>query len=82
MHRDLIISLAARHKLPPVYPYDYLVTAGGLMSYGLVRQSGGSGRPVFGGFGGRKLTGTKPIQSPRTPFRIPDKKVGHADASR
>ena len=34
VHRDLIISLAARHKLPAVYPYDYLVTAGGLMSYG------------------------------------------------
>ena len=34
VHRDLIISLATRHKLPPVYPYDYLVTAGGLMSYG------------------------------------------------
>jgi hypothetical protein len=34
VYRDLIISLAARHKLPAVYPYDYLVTAGGLMSYG------------------------------------------------
>jgi putative ABC transport system substrate-binding protein len=34
VHRDLIIALAARYKLPAVYPYDYLVTAGGLMSYG------------------------------------------------
>ncbi|MGA8627057.1 MAG: hypothetical protein WB686_20315 [Pseudolabrys sp.] len=39
VHRDLIISLAVRHKLPPVYPYDYLVTAGGLMSYGLITST-------------------------------------------
>jgi putative ABC transport system substrate-binding protein len=30
---DLIITLAARHKLPAVYPYRYWVTAGGLVSY-------------------------------------------------
>jgi putative ABC transport system substrate-binding protein len=34
VHRDLIIALAARHKLPAVYPYGYMTTAGGLMSYG------------------------------------------------
>jgi len=33
-HRDLIISLAARHRLPAVYPYRYYSTAGGLISYG------------------------------------------------
>ena len=38
--------------------------------------------PSVRGIWGRKLTGTKPIQSPRTPFRVPDKKVGHAAASR
>src|SRR5215467_6880288 len=32
--RDLIITLAARHKLPAVYPVRYMVTAGGLVSYG------------------------------------------------
>ena len=32
LHRDLIIALAARHKLPAVYPYRFFVTAGGLMS--------------------------------------------------
>ena len=32
--RDLIIALAARHKLPAVYPYRYQVTGGGLISYG------------------------------------------------
>ena len=32
--RDLIIMLAARHKLPAVYPLRYYVSAGGLVSYG------------------------------------------------
>jgi putative ABC transport system substrate-binding protein len=33
-HRDLIITLAARHKLPAVYTLRYDVTGGGLLSYG------------------------------------------------
>ena len=33
-HRDLIITLAARHKLPSVYPSRYFVAARGLISYG------------------------------------------------
>jgi ABC-type uncharacterized transport system substrate-binding protein len=33
-HRDLIIALAARHRLPAVYPFRVFVTAGGLVSYG------------------------------------------------
>ena len=32
--RTLIITLAARHKLPAVYPFRYQVTGGGLISYG------------------------------------------------
>ena len=32
--RDLIITLAARHRLPAVYPFRDMVTAGGLVSYG------------------------------------------------
>ena len=35
VHRELITTLAARHKLPAVYPYRYFVTVGGLMSYGV-----------------------------------------------
>ena len=31
--RDLIITLAARHRLPAVYPFRDMVTAGGLVSY-------------------------------------------------
>jgi ABC-type uncharacterized transport system substrate-binding protein len=34
LHRDLIISLAARHKLPAIYFERFFVTAGGLISYG------------------------------------------------
>ena len=33
-HRDLIIMLAARHRLPAVYAWRYYVTDGGLISYG------------------------------------------------
>src|SRR5262245_46507912 len=34
VHRDLIITLAARHKLPAVYFLRAFVTSGGLTSYG------------------------------------------------
>jgi putative ABC transport system substrate-binding protein len=34
LHRNLIIALAAKHKLPAVYPFHFMVAAGGLMSYG------------------------------------------------
>jgi putative ABC transport system substrate-binding protein len=34
IQRDLIIALAARYRLPAVYPYRFFVEAGGLMSYG------------------------------------------------
>src|SRR5215471_2156094 len=34
VHRDLIITLAAKHKLPAVYQERYYVAGGGLISYG------------------------------------------------
>ncbi len=34
VHRDLIITLAARHRLPAVYPFRYYVAGGGLIAYG------------------------------------------------
>ena len=33
-HRSLISTLAARHRLPAVYPVNFFVTEGGLISYG------------------------------------------------
>jgi putative ABC transport system substrate-binding protein len=34
VHRELIVTLAARYKLPAVYPLGFFVTGGGLISYG------------------------------------------------
>ena len=33
-HRQLIVTLAAKHRLPAVYPFRVYATAGGLISYG------------------------------------------------
>jgi putative ABC transport system substrate-binding protein len=33
-NRELIIKLAARHRLPAIYPFRYYVANGGLISYG------------------------------------------------
>jgi putative ABC transport system substrate-binding protein len=33
LHRDLLIALVARHRLPSVYGYRSFTEAGGLMSY-------------------------------------------------
>jgi putative ABC transport system substrate-binding protein len=34
IQRELIVTLAARYRLPAVYPYRFFVAGGGLMSYG------------------------------------------------
>ena len=34
IHRDLIVTLAARHKLPAVYYERFFAAGGGLISYG------------------------------------------------
>jgi putative ABC transport system substrate-binding protein len=33
--REAIIALAARHRVPAVYPYRFFVKAGGLLAYGI-----------------------------------------------
>jgi putative ABC transport system substrate-binding protein len=60
-HRELIISLAARHKLPAVYYRRYFVTTGGLISYGydLVDQFRRAA-----GYVDRILKGEKPADLP------------------
>ena len=35
LHRKRIISLAAKHRLPAVYPFPPYTSSGGLMSYGI-----------------------------------------------
>ena len=37
VNRELIMALAARHRLPAIYPFRYFATAGGLVSYGVDR---------------------------------------------
>src|ERR1700686_4242558 len=56
-HRELIIRLAADHKLPAVYYERYFVTGGGLISYGphMVDQFRGAA-----GYVDRILKGEKP----------------------
>jgi putative ABC transport system substrate-binding protein len=68
VHRKLIIALAARHRLPAVYPYRYFVTSGGLLSYGpdtidQFRQAAG--------YVDRILKGEKPADLPvQTPNKL------------
>jgi putative ABC transport system substrate-binding protein len=61
IHRNLIIALAAKHRLPAVYPYRFYVSGGGLVSYGpsttdLFRRAAG--------YVDRILKGEKPADLP------------------
>ena len=60
-HRGLVISLAARYKLPSVYPYRYYPVDGGLISYGPNTHD-----PVrrAAGYVDRILKGEKPADMP------------------
>ena len=60
-HRDLIIALAARHRLPAIYASRYFATDGGLISYGpdLVDQYRRAA-----GYVDRILKGEKPADLP------------------
>jgi putative tryptophan/tyrosine transport system substrate-binding protein len=39
-HRDLIIALAAVHRLPAIYPFRFMAVSGGLLSYGADETEG------------------------------------------
>ena len=60
-NRELIYALAARHRLPAIYPYRYFATDGGLVSYGpdQIDQWRGAARYVD-----RILKGEKPANLP------------------
>jgi putative ABC transport system substrate-binding protein len=61
LHRDLIITLAARHKLPAVYYEKFFVSAGGLISYGSDRIEL---YRLAAGYVDRILKGEKPADLP------------------
>jgi putative tryptophan/tyrosine transport system substrate-binding protein len=60
-HRNLILALAARHRLPAVYPRRFFVDQGGLMSYGpdVITSS-----RLGAGYVDRILKGEKPADLP------------------
>ena len=65
LHRDLIITLAARHKLPAVYYERFFVAGGGLLSYGAdyidqYRQAAGYVDRILRG----EKPGDLPVQAP------------------
>ena len=64
-HRDLIITLAARHRLPAVYFSRFWATAGGLISYGSdfldqLRRAAGYVDRIFKG----EKPADMPVQAP------------------
>jgi putative tryptophan/tyrosine transport system substrate-binding protein len=69
-NRDLIISLAARYRLPAAYPFRFFVADGGLISYG-VDLSDMQRRAAT--YVDRILKGAKPADLPvqlRTKFEL------------
>ena len=60
-YRELIIKLAAQHRLPAVYPYRFYATSGGLMCYGpdLINQLRSAA-----GYVDRILKGERPADLP------------------
>jgi len=59
--RDTIIALAARHRLPAVYPYRGFVTEGGLVSFG---PDQAEPYRLAAGYVDRILKGQKPAELP------------------
>jgi len=60
-HRDLITMLAARHRLPAVYPFRHFVISGGLISYG---EDPSDQYRRAAGYVDRILKGAKPADLP------------------
>jgi hypothetical protein len=71
LHRDLIISVAARHNLPAIYFERFFVTDGGLISYGTdfvdqYRRAGGYVHRILNG----EKPADLPVQAP-TKYELP-----------
>lgn len=65
LNRELIITLAAQHRIPTIYPYRYFAQAGGLLSYGvdapdLFRRAAGYVSRILRGADPAEL----PVQAP------------------
>jgi putative ABC transport system substrate-binding protein len=61
VHRNLIVTQAAQHRLPAIYPFRYFIASGGLISYG--------SEPIdpyrrAAGYANRILKGEKPANLP------------------
>jgi putative ABC transport system substrate-binding protein len=61
IHRELIITLAARHRLPAIYPFRFFVEDGGLICYG---PDGVNQLRLAAGYVDRILQGEKPVDLP------------------
>jgi putative tryptophan/tyrosine transport system substrate-binding protein len=61
VQRDQMIALAARHRLPAVYPFRGFVTAGGLISFGIDQADP---YRLAAGYVDRILKGEKPDDLP------------------
>ena len=67
-HPDLLVALAARYKLPAVYPFRFFVDAGGLVSY---RPDPIEPYRHAAGYVDRILNGEKPTELPvQAPVKI------------
>jgi putative tryptophan/tyrosine transport system substrate-binding protein len=64
VNRELIITLAAQHRVPAVYPLRYFATSGGLISYGPERLEPYRRAPSYVD---RILKGEKPAELPVQP---------------
>ena len=65
---EMIVALAARHRLPAIYPYKYIAASGGLISYGVSRDDLNRRTAQYAD---RILRGAKPADLPvQTPTKF------------